>query len=671
MQTYMSTILHNLKKICWLLFLPILATVLFTSCGDTPVDSQTTNNTSFTDSSDVNTSIKFVPEQFDAVGSIQGTVIDKATGESLSDIPVSLLFNPPEADEASVLTDTTGEKGTFAFAGVPVNSEADMDQNNSPYMLEINTEGMDNYRNLFRFRAPLTFESTGGDGAATNLVSNVTVPLRERAASVKGKLHTYGGTVLAGTKVYLYQWFNPVINGGSGTQTEMMVDSTTTESDGSFMFENVEEDVRIWFEAVDESNPSEVVRYTSSSMQTKSASGDASATIDYGVVNVGTQNETGAFYVEEVTPAPDSDMSTDTMFIYTFNRPLAENQYIRTDLGFGNGTFKDDIRFYDTGSKGKANGDVDFSVKLSSNRDSLMIMPLDGQLEDAHRYILDVSAAFNNPDFVDEYDNSLSYNSNTTYSNDFEVESLRFSTNDNNAKPHTPTLVASDAGNVDYNDGSLNVSWEVDESSAPVLRYEIWEKVGDEPYERVNTFDRDGASFNEFNDIGYYVSSYNEPLVILRGFNNDVPEEAITKSIKIRAISENLREGDFSNEIVVGDSTKPDVISASYSGGDQLTVEFEEPLQKSLAETASNYSFEDAGGNSMSITIEEITYAADYGTNPSNESYTVTITVANGGNLNNGQTVIVDPSVTDLAGNGMDTNDSNNDNDGYENEATY
>ncbi|MDR8393715.1 carboxypeptidase-like regulatory domain-containing protein [Aliifodinibius sp. S!AR15-10] len=652
--------------------MPILTFLFVTSCGDTPVDGDTDASTSIVDSTDVNNDITFVPEQFNAVGSIQGTVIDKATGESLSDVAVSLLFNPEDAEETSVITDTTGANGTFAFQGVPVNEDADDDSGNSAYSLEINTEGMDNYRDLFRFMAPLKFESTAGDGAANNLVANVTVPLSERAASVKGKLHTWGGTVLSDVKVYLYQWFNPVINGGGSTQTEMLVDSTTTGSDGSFMFKNVEEGARIWFEAVDESDPSEVINYTSGFENTKSASGDASATIDYGVVQVGTQDESGAFYVEEVTPASESDVTTDTMFTYTFNRPVADNEYTRTDLGFGNDTFKDDIRFWDNGSKGKSPGDVEFSVAWSSDRTALTITPTG--LEDAHEYRLDVNNAFNNQDFVDQHGNNLTYNGNTTYSNDNEVEFLSFTTNDNNAKPHTPQLAinSEDVANLDFNGGNVELSWDVDESATDVKEYELWKKEGEGSYEHVTTYSRDDAAFNELSkDV------YTGDFVIYRGEFNNVPDEAVSMKYKVRAISENLREGDFSNEVTVSDNTLPDITGASYNTatGDntgEVTVQYAEPMMKSQVENSANYTFYDSGDNEISVNILSIEYDGSNGQ--------TVITIEDQTSLTSGTSEYVEVTgVTDLSGNGMDTADSNsdssddddNDPDSNGNEATY
>lgn len=670
-----TSLYHNFYKKIGILLLPILIWGLVTSCGDTPVDSKT--NTSFTDSSDVNTSINFVPDQFDAVGTIQGTVIDKATGKSLNKVAISLYFMPKEADEPSIITDTTGSEGKFSFTGVPVNTDAqnylNSGQVNSPYTLKITTKDLDNYRDLYRYNANLAFEGTGGDGAATNLVSDVTIPLSQQAVTVNGKLQTSRGIILSDVKVQLYQNFNPIINGDNSTQTDMLIDSTMTGSDGSFSFSDVEEKANIWLKFIDKSDPSNVVDMKFPvNDPTPSADGSGKPKMDLGVVTAYPQDASGAFYITSVTPAPGSDVQNlDTTFVYKFNRPVSENEYTRTDLGFGNGTFKDDIRFYDMGAKNKANGNLEFSVKWSNDHKTLTVDP--NGLVDAHEYVLNVIAAFSNQDFVDKYGNGLVFNSDTPYDNKSNVESLNFSTNTNNAKPNTPKLAVDNSTNtIDYNSGSVDIGWKVDESNVDIKEYEVWRKVGDEAYELLSRIDRDDITFNEA-DYSYY-ASYSQPLVILRGYYNDIPEEAIKVKWKIRAISDNLRESDFSDEVTFSDIIKPDIIGANYNNSGRLIVTFDEPMKKSQVENPSNYSFVDSNGNKISgVDIESIDYLADYGNSYSTEHYQVAITVKNPNSLSsgNGETVIIDSDVSDLAGNNMDTNDAKNDNDGHENEATY
>lgn len=674
MSTLETRLFQKYIKRCWILLVPLLMWGLITSCGDTPIDAKTNTNTSVVDSSMIN----LAPKQFDAVGTIQGKVIDKATGNALSDVAVTLLFQAEGMDEPAEATDSTDKEGHFAFTEVPVNSDAPQYsgnnnyQSNSPYTLDITTEKLDNYRDHYLMNAPLTFEGTGGDGAATNLVSDVTIPLSEQAVKVKGKLQTQGGTILSDVKVKLYQKFSPFVNGDNDTYTDMLIDSATTGDEGNFAFTNVEEDATIWMKFIDDSDPTNVVRDKTRQWETSSASGDANPVLDLGVLRTFPQNESGAFYVSKVTPAPQSDVKPDTVFEYHFNRAVAENPYTRTDRGFGNETIKDDIYFRNNGPKTKAPGDVDFSVSWSKDRKTLTIDP-DG-LVDAHEYTLYINNALRNQYFVDEFGNSLVYNSNTPYQNRNNIERLDFSTNANNAKPPAPKLVMDKStNNIDYNSGSVDFDWKVDESKVDIKEYEIWVKHGDDAYQYQFTVNRDDITFDEANF--YYPVSYQNPLVVLRGYNNDTPEEAITDKVKVRAISDNLRESDFSNELTLSDIIKPDITGANYNGNTgELTVMFDEPMNKSQVEDASNYTFEDSNGDEITgVDIKSIEYYANYGTNRSNEHYRVVITVKDPNSLssNNGETVVLDSSVSDLAGNGMDTDDTKNDNDGNENEATY
>lgn len=139
-----------------------------------------------------------------------------------------------------------------------------------------------------------------------------------------------------------------------------------------------------------------------------------------------------------------------------------------------------------------------------------------------------------NENFVDQYDNPLVFNQNTTYdqAESGDVLTMFFSTNANNSKPHTPQLSARGTSNVDYNSGFITLNWNVDESPADVKEYELWEKKDTESsYERMLVVDRDDAAFNEITG-SYSVSSYGDPLVIVRGIDDNTPDEAVTRKIQ-------------------------------------------------------------------------------------------------------------------------------------------
>lgn len=677
-----NSYLCNIKKFGWVLALPLIIGVFLSSCGDSPIDAQT----DFTDSSatNVNNDITIVPERFNAVGTIQGTVIDKATGKALSDVAVSLQFMPEEADEPDVITDTTGSEGAYAFTGVPVNTDAENYANsgekNSPYTLKITTENLDNYRDLYRMNSHLSFEGTGGDGAATNLVSDITIPLSEQAVTISGKAHTTAGAILSDVDVELYQTFNPIINGGSDTQTDMIVDSATTDSDGSFSFEGVEEKANVWLRFKDDSDPTEVINYDYTSISETPAGDGTDPEVDLGVINVSSSNESGAFYLTNVTPAPNSDVPTDTVFKYEFNRPVADNEYTRTDLGFGNGTIIDDIQFDDLGQK-KAPGDVEFSASFSSDMKTLTIDPDEGTLKDANNYELEVNRAFrdfggDNGTIEDEFGNQLSYTP-SDYSQS-EVEFLDFSTNDNNQAPHTPDLaIDSDNNNVDWNTGDLNVEWDVSDDPAEVKEYEVFVSKNGGAYKLFFKIDRSDANFGTIKqdidatgnpaaddyDRPNTNNIYNDLLVV----DNTVSpmDQSHTYELKVRAVSANLQEGDFSDPVTFKDVVKPDMYDvdrglAGNNNDDKLYVKFDEPLMKGLAEDAANYTINDGGGSAVDATINSITYNFNDLDGPDGaDQYSVIITVDDTQDLDDGIELKVSTNVTDLNDNGMDTNTAN------------
>lgn len=673
----------------WLLIIPVIMGLVITSCGDTPVDSET----DFVDSSQVNNDINMVPDQFDAVGTIQGTVIDKATGEALSDVAVSLNFMPEDAEEPSILTDTTGSEGTYSFTGVPVNSEYNnsnaINRDNSPYTLKISAENLDNYRDLYRINTALTFDGTGGDGAATNLVSDVTVPLSEQAVTLKGKAHTSADAVLSDAKVELYQEFNPIINGDSDTETDMLVDSATTDSDGNFSFEGVEEKADVWLRFKDDSDPSEVVNMDHPINDETPAADGTEAEMDLGVIDVSSSDQSGAFYITDISPEPGSDVGTDASFTFTFNRPVAENAWTDASQGFGDGTFKDAIFFNDGGPK-KSPGDIEFDVSWNDDRTELTIAP--DNLVDANEYMLFVEAALDNNtsgsdinnspiengpvaneegNFVDEYGNDLSYGASDY--DWYEAEQLEFSTGDNQDAPHTPEVaVDSTSLNTDWDGGSHNLAWNVDNDPAEVKEYEIFISEDDGAYEHLATVPADDA---EFGELDYHLNGTSDPNFEYANAGNSQRlivddtyprDEAHSYDVKIRAISANLQQGDFSDPIAFEDVVKPDVYgvdrgAAGNNNDDKLYVKFTEPLKKGLAEDASNYTINDGNGDAVDATINSIEYAYEDIDGPDGTGqYELVITVDDTQDLDDGVELEVSTDVTDLTGNEMRTENDDN-----------
>lgn len=743
----MNNKLYNkLRGIC-LFALPLLLVAGLVACSDSPT----------------------MTERFEATGELQGQVIDRSTGDAVSDVAVTLLYREEDSDgnltEDFEDTRTTDDRGRFSFKDVPVNTDGkgseNGDRKSQPYMLQLDTNGNENYRSSYLAEVDVVFESTGGDGAAVNMTSNVTIPLSKRSVEVGGKVVSQRDTnePLEDATVEIYQMFDPVVNGNGGTQSTMYLTSTTTNGSGEFTFSNVEESADIFFRVKDSSDNTYVINQRfpagNNTLDTPSSS-DGSASLDVGTITVsgedqsskfnvtvigkavqdgteaplgdvsvylrgGTgeivdstmtadsgnfeftnveenrsmqlvfkklddenevydethnfstptvrgestitedvrnielepQDRSGAFYVMSVTPEQGADLESDELeFVFEFNRPVVENSYTRDDLGFGSGAFIDDISFTDDGQKKLFAGDLDFTAEFSEDRTSLTITPDPDGLRDARNYILMTGGAFNNDSFTDENDKGLEFGNNFPFQNFNDAATREFSINDNDAAPHTPEIaITQDPDNIDWNTFGVTVEWTADESETDIKQYEVWVSENGEPFESVSTPDPDNFSFGEITSNVIF----NE-LVNRRGNINDgAADSPKDVRIKVRAISANLVEGEFSNTITIVDNVDPEVTGANTNfNNTELTVEFNEPMDKASAEGAT-YTFFDAAGDEVEVDIESIEYSIDQVAtgDAGNPRVVITLDEDSENDFGDAEEVEVE-GAADLAGNELD-----------------
>lgn len=256
------------------------------------------------------TSCKNTPigiEDYEAKGTIQGQVIDKGTGQPISNVGVTLIYRDEnfEDEEGNVNEEERGKyqkntdaEGRFFFKDLPVNRDAKnssgdvADSKNNPYSIRINASSAEGYRNIYLMDVNLAFESTGGDGALANLVSNVTIPLSRLNVNVKGKIiDSRDNEPISDLTVEAYQIFNPVINGNSSTMSNLYLATTKTGSNGGFSFSSFEEDASIFFRLVDEVDSTKVVYANIGTFQTPSSDGTTSPTLDIGNQQVVLQDQ--------------------------------------------------------------------------------------------------------------------------------------------------------------------------------------------------------------------------------------------------------------------------------------------------------------------------------------------------------------------------------------------
>ena len=651
-----ETLLSRYQYVLNLLLIPIIFAFIVTGCGD-----------------DVTSPNKKLE---DPRGTIQGEVFDKASGNSLSGVQVTVVDSTGAED--AEWTASTNENGVFTIDNIPVTADAKSKSEgyySNPYTLHLDASSLENYRESYKAEMDVVFETSGGDGAvSTDIVSKVKLPLSKQAVKVTGKAQTTNGKNISGATVELYQYYNPVINGSSDTETKMLLATAETSEDGSFAFDQVEEDADIYLKFTDESDPANVVsgRYPNYSSETTPSGSEENATLDLGVVEVSLSNESGAFYVTDVMPSPEANIGENQEFMYIFNRPVAENPYTDASASFGVGTMKDDIAFeYDGEKSFKSPGDVEFSVSWGDTRDTLIIEPEVSTMQDGSEYELQVDA-FDDDRFVDEHDNMIGWN--VSEYQESNVEDLTFFTNFNTTAPHTPKIAVDSAGlNTDWNSGSHTIEWSMNNNSAAVKEYEVYisrdggayQHLATKPAEQANFGDLDYDLMAESNpnstddnsDQPDWFDSSSFSAEILTANQDDNPiDKAHSHKVKVRAVSENLVEGAFSDPITFEDVTKPGIMAGTETDNADIYVSVDEPLDKGTAEDTDNYTITDNTNGDLSVS--SVSYDRNDQDNPNgNNGFDIIITVSDANNLTSGN-IEISSDVTDLTGNNFDTNDN-------------
>jgi len=185
----------------------LLVTTLFLAFGlvlsgcDSTVNQEGDAPIQASDSIDASTTINNPPpEDFDAVGTISGRVIDRVTNEPLEGVTVSIF---------DTLTVTTGASGSFSLSGVPVNTTEDGGDDNvvTTYNVHISIPDDMPYRSNYSAEVAVPFieNFSGGAGGPNNLGANVTFPLSKTNGSVSGTVLTPGQVPLADATVRLRQ----------------------------------------------------------------------------------------------------------------------------------------------------------------------------------------------------------------------------------------------------------------------------------------------------------------------------------------------------------------------------------------------------------------------------------------------------------------------------------
>ncbi len=625
-------------------------------------------------------------EPVDPKGSVTGRVVDRVTSEPIQGAEVSLAAPSDTAEDGSSLSATTDAEGTFEINGVPVNTANGSSNSSTTYSLHLTTPSGSPYRPFYRGEVELAFGS-GGDDAATNLAASVTLPLSKTNGTVTGRAFTDSGP-LNDAEIGFVQTLPVQFDGdGNATQTaEVLTTTATTDSTGTFTLNDVE--VGTDFDlAVRIGNSSDVF-----------ASGTVPATED-ATVQVGETNVTNTvtpFRLTDVSPAPNTDVSTATPTLtFTFNRPVIENEFTREDAsGNVDGTLVEELNLSPEIAKDlRRDGNLPIDISFDSTRTKLTVTPSE-PLEDGFIYEHD-AAGFTDARFTDAYGIPLD---NPT------VGDFLFSVGLDENPPATPS-VSFQSGNkptLDYDtqtEITAELQVDVDNSEAEVKGYEVFARTVDLTEERTGTGDQfkqitdatdlnPDASSAEFKDANGIIPA-NEAEFGTLEFSADIDEifngddtplhadDGTYGAIewKVRAVSINNVRSDFTSVITTPDNVRPDLRTTQAQGfgnfnrgaytadddgdGDEeLIVQFDEPVDEStVASDASQFTvYEDGTTNERQGALSGVNRIENK-VDPNNDEASVVVIEIDESNYTptTGDDLVIEDTeadgVTDLAGN--------------------
>lgn len=660
--------------------------VVVTGC-DTTVNEADTSSTSTTINNPP-------PGTFDASGTVTGRVLDRVTSSPVEGVTVSL------AAAGDSLTATTDASGKFSLSGVPVNtSSSGSSSASTSYSVHITTPDGSNYRDFYRSEVELQFGDTANSGgSANNLAASVTFPLSKLTASVTGRAFVDvtavdGGTEerpLNGAPIAFVQQlpisFDAEGNPQSFAQVQTAMD--TTDADGNFTFENVEEGTD--FDAVLKIGNEDAFLFdgftpTSQSGSSELAVGDVDATGDV-----------PAFKITRVSPRNGADVSSQTPTItFTFNRPLAENSFVQSgpnDTGTsgtggdsGGSEIADELFLFPEQAKSssKATNPDNFlpiEVSINDDRTQLSVTPRE-PLDDGFNYFhqgafspIGNGQGFADPRFTDA--NGIPVQ-NATEAN------LSFSVGADNSAPPVPSVTFQDGPpTINYTTEQVTANLQVDvPSDANVKGYEVYYRTQDIRAERdgagnqfvkatnvspeaaqsdfEQSFGIIPADAAEFGTLNFSATISGTPLAADGGSYGPI-------EWKFRAVSVNNVRGDFTDVIETGDNAAPLVINASATdedgdGNDEfITVGFTEAMDPATASDVANYTVTDGTGSTRDV-LGSVT---DVDNVPADENSnfnlsTVTISLDDGTTINPGDEIEVADAVLDLSTNNGVSQDGN------------
>ncbi len=624
------------------------------------------------------------PTYDDLTGTVSGQVIDKVSSEPIEGATVTIAAGSL-ATEGRSLSATTNSSGEFTIQDVPVSQGSGGDENASATYGVRLEPGNDAYRDAYRGQVEVRF-GDGGSNAAENLISNVTFPLSPLEGTVTGNV-VLADYPLSEVELGLVQQL-PVqfeSDGSVSQYIEARTATTTTDGEGNFTFENVEVDARFDLEAR--------LGGGGTVVSTENVPAGEDPTLELGEVDA--SGDVEPFKIADVSPAPGSDVgATDTSFTFTFNRPIAENEYT-------NGGLAEEINLAPMQAKSAKNlqpdGTLPVDVSFNDDRTELTVTPAES-FEDGFHYDFNASSAFGDDQFTDAY--GLPFTNTTAGKSTFE-----FSVGVDENAPAVPDVEMTGytfGGGDDYPDehSFVNAGFEiqVDDSEAEVKGYEVYARTEDMRSDRTGEAGQfkkvlavndelDGSEYREFDGIidageaGLDGTFSTAVQIDPNGFSGAGSDRTLLAADdgsygpvewKVRAVSINNVRSDFTDVMAVGDSTQPEVTDAGVESTDDqgnhetIVVEFSEALDADVADDVARYTVVDDGGNERDI-LDEVESVDNVEADEQNSFNRTQVVISVTDDVNTGASpdeIVVDDAdtdnpVTDRAGNGVDPASSN------------
>jgi hypothetical protein len=647
----------------------IASSLLLTGCdstvneeGDAPIDASTEINNP-------------PPEDFDAVGTISGRVIDRATSEPIEGATVSVF---------DTLSATTGEDGSFAIANVPAN-RGDQSGSETDYNVHITTPEGSPYRSAVTAEVPLVFgNDSGGSGSANNLGANVTFPLN-KVATVEGAVVSGAGVpldsvVVRATQDVAYQLDD---NGDVDESVETVVAEATTDAEGAFTLEGIETDVPYdlsveCLKAACQSGEADPVGNSSGTIKPSLAGSRTE------VEALGLPSSLAPQLTAELSPAPQTsrgnvqntgasnfDSATPTWTL-TFNRPIAisdtaaveglveENVEIQGDVTAKNlDPISVDANVVNgTTIEWTAEEALSDGLRFGVEYGDLLTVPEDAQFGTGLAAVNGISVAqdeetpasvpFEVGDLVetDDFGNIIDTIPEIYFGIAIDTEGLDAP---NVTITQTEEVGPAQDEPADYFDNptfDLTINNPSDQAKGYIVEYRSGKTVGSRTNEEwVELFDvpRDAADFGEIAVSGQVP---NQPFIGGDGAYR-------VAELRVRAINLNNVEGTNTEPDTLSDNVQPTVIGGTdqvNTDSTEFTFGVSEPLVRAAAENPENYELRDSNGDT--IDIDSITHEQ------SSQSFTgantITVFVAEDDAPGGGDVeleIIETGNVTDLAGN--------------------